>query len=230
MKQVIAAHGWAGDASVWSFWERSFTNRGWHWQSAERGYGGRAAVQPSWSEQSGERLLLCHSLGPHLLPTSTLEAADTIVLLGGFASFVSAGAAGRRQAIALRGMEARLGTAEEDGMLQKFLERCASPLPASALPAATLLSPLSDAGRQRLQQDLELLRNCNDLPVGWPRQARTLVIQGEEDAIVSRESQELLLERLQGQVSALIQLPGHGHALITAAVLKQVLTWLETGP
>ena len=114
-------------------------------------------------------------------------------------------------------------------MLQKFLERCASPLPASALPAATVLSPLSDTGRQRLQQDLKLLRHCNDLPVGWPRQARTLVIQGEEDAIVSRESQELLLERLQGQVSAQIQLPGHGHALITPAVLKQVLTWLETG-
>ena len=126
---------------MWSFWERSFTNRGWHWQSAERGYGGRAAVQPSWSEQSGERLLLCHSLGPHLLPTSTLEAANAIVLLGGFASFVPAGAAGRRQAIALRGMEACLGTTEEGGMLQKFLERCAFPLPASALPAATLWPP-----------------------------------------------------------------------------------------
>ena len=114
-------------------------------------------------------------------------------------------------------------------MLQKFLERCASPLPASALPPPPLLSPLSDAGRQRLQQDLKLLRDCNDLPVGWPKQARTLVIQGQEDAIVSRESQELLLERLQEQATTLIQLPGHGHALITPAVLKQVLTWLEEG-
>lgn len=229
MKQVIAAHGWAGDASVWSFWERCFTDKGWQWQSSDRGYGGQDAVEPSWSEQSRKRLLLCHSLGPHLLPARTLETADAIVLLGGFTSFVPAGPAGRRQAIALRGMEDRLGTAKEADMLQKFLERCASPLPASALPPPPLLSPLSDAGRQRLQQDLKLLRDCNDLPVGWPKQARTLVIQGQEDAIVSRESQELLLERLQEQATTLIQLPGHGHALITPAVLKQVLTWLEEG-
>ena len=52
MKQVIAAHGWAGDASVWSFWQRAFDAAGWQWRSVERGYGTEDCIQPSWSELS----------------------------------------------------------------------------------------------------------------------------------------------------------------------------------
>ena len=227
MKQVIAAHGWAGDASVWSFWQRAFEAAGWQWRSVDRGYGAEDCIQPSWSELSQKRLLICHSLGPHLLPPSTLAAADAIVLLGSFAVFVPAGAAGRRQAIALRGMATRLGTEEEGEMLKTFLQRCAAPSPPTALPPHPVLTQLSDAGRERLRDDLRLLRHCNDLPVGWPAQVRTLVVQGEQDAIVSAESQRLLIERLRGQPTDLIQLPQQGHALITPAVLKRVLDWVE---
>ena len=227
MKQVIAAHGWAGDASVWRVWQHSFVARGWQWQSVERGYGDLECVEPRWSAQSQVRLVIGHSLGPHFLSASTLAAADAIVLLGGFASFVPDGPAGRRLAMALRGMEARLGTNQEREMLQKFLERCAAPLPSTALPPQPLLHKLSDAGRQRLKQDLRLLRDCSDLPAGWPSKAPTLVVQGTQDAIVCSDSQALLLQRLQGQRTKLIQLPDQGHALITPAVLNHVLAWLE---
>ena len=230
MKQVIAAHGWAGDASVWNLWQHRFAARGWQWQSADRGYGGQDCVMPNWSDRSLKRLLVCHSLGPHLLPAPILAKADTIVLLGGFASFVPGGAAGRRQAIALRGMATRLGTAEEGQMLRKFLERCASPLPSTALPPQPQLHVLNDTGRERLRHDLTLLRDCSDLPLGWPKQARTLLVQGGQDAIVNRESQDLLLELLPERLTEVIQEPQLGHALITSAVLKRVLAWVEATP
>ena len=230
MRQVIAAHGWAGDASIWRTWQRDFEAQGWQWQSAERGYGGLPCLLPSWSGQARRRLVICHSLGLHLLTPSTLSAAQAIVILGGFTAFVPPGASGRPQARALRGMADRLGTPEEEAMLRKFLDRCASPLQAKALPPHPLLFKLGESGRQRLRNDLNLLRNCADLPEGWPKLARTLVVQGEQDAIVCPESQNLLLTALRNQRYELIRLPEHGHALITTAVLKTVLDWVEARP
>ena len=230
MRQVIAAHGWAGDASIWRTWQRDFEAQGWQWQSAERGYGGLPCLLPSWSGQARRRLVICHSLGLHLLTPSTLAAAQAIVILGGFTAFVPPGASGRPQARALRSMADLFGTPEEGAMLRKFVDRCASPLPATALPPHPLLFKLGESGRQRLRNDLNLLRNCADLPEGWPKLARTLVVQGDQDAIVCPESQSLLLTELRDQQTELIRLPEHGHALITPAVLKQVLAWIETRP
>tara|TARA_B100001057_G_scaffold42014_1_gene37625 strand:- start:226 stop:918 length:693 start_codon:yes stop_codon:yes gene_type:complete len=230
MRQVIAAHGWAEDASIWRTWKRDFEAHGWQWQSADRGYGGQPWLRPSWSGQAGQRLVICHSLGLHLLTPSTLAAAQAIVILGGFAAFVPPGASGRPQARALRSMADLFGTPEEGAMLRKFVDRCASPLPATALPPHPLLSQLGESGRQRLRNDLTLLRDCADLPEGWPKSARTLVVQGEQDAIVCPKSQDLLLKLLEEQQTELIRLPEHGHALITPVVLRQVLAWIETRP
>ena len=230
MKHVIAAHGWAGDASVWKAWQRGFEAQGWQWQSAERGYGGQPCLQPIWSQQDQQRLIICHSLGLHLLSPSTLAAAEAIVILGGFTAFVPPGGSGRRQARALRGMAERLGTPEEGAMLRTFLDRCASPMPATALPHHPVLTQLDDSGRERLRNDLTLLSHCSDLPDGWPQLARVLVVQGEQDAIVCPESQNLLLTALRNQRYELIRLPEHGHALITTAVLKTVLDWVEARP
>ena len=104
MNQVIAAHGWAGDATVWRGWQRRFEALGWHWDAVERGYGQREPHQPTWTGQPGQRLVIAHSLGMHLLPENILRRADAIVSLAGFAAFVPAGAAGRALAVALKGM------------------------------------------------------------------------------------------------------------------------------
>ena len=115
-------------------------------------------------------------------------------------------------------------------MLRTFLDRCASPMPATALPPHPVLSQLNESGRERLRHDLTLLSHCSDLPEGWPKLARVLVVQGEQDAIVCPQSQNLLLTALRDQQNELIRLPEHGHALITTAVLKTVLDWIEARP
>ena len=225
MNQVIAAHGWAGDAMVWRAWQQRFEARGWHWDAVERGYGQREPHQPSWAELPGQRLVIAHSLGLHLLPETVLQQADAVVSLAGFAAFVPAGAAGRALGVALKGMASCLGTSDEPAMLRKFLSRCASPLPLSALPNNPLLRGMHPSGRQRLRDDLVLLQHCRSLPGGWPEGASVLVVQGEQDAIVCPESRTQLLQALPPSRTDHLLRPDEGHAVVTPAVLDLVVRW-----
>ena len=230
MKQVIAMHGWAGGPTQWRSWQRLFEAESWHWTSGDRGYTRQQEVQVRWAETAAQRLLVCHSLGFHLLPTSVLAETTDLVLLGGFSRFIPEGAAGRRQRIGLMGMREAIGTVDEAKMLQRFRERAASPLPLSALPPDRLLQDLCPEGRERLQHDLILLSTCEGLPQGGPSQLRVLVLHGEADAVVSIESHRLLLQDLAQHLIEPAQvkvLQNCGHALITPPILSRVLTWLN---
>ena len=82
MKQVIAMHGWSGDSRSWRPWGRHFQNHGWIWQSGERGYGSLEPRQLHWQDDPDpaarqRRVVIAHSLGPHLLASPLLaEATD----------------------------------------------------------------------------------------------------------------------------------------------------------
>ena len=103
MMQVLAMHGWAGQAGAWSHWRQRFEDGGARWSSADRGYGGGEAVAPAWPPGTGRNLLIVHSLGLHLLPAAVLAQADAVVLLGSFSAFVPQGRSGRAVAAALKG-------------------------------------------------------------------------------------------------------------------------------
>ena len=112
-------------------------------------------------------------------------------------------------------------------MLRTFLQRCALPHPVTALPAQPLLQGLASPGRERLQEDLVLLRHCQQLPADWPEQAAVLVVQGEQDAIVCDRSRKALLQDLPSGQFQQISLPDDGHALVTPSVLALVQNWVE---
>ena len=111
-------------------------------------------------------------------------------------------------------------------MLERFLDKAASPHARSALPPAPLLQGLTSLGRQRLQQDLELLARCQSLPTGWPEAVPVLVVQGEQDAVVHAASAQQLIDDLGAQPLTLHRDPNWGHALITPTVLSVVQQWL----
>ena len=226
MMQILAMHGWAGHAGAWSHWCQGFEAGGSLWTSANRGYGGEAPVQPAWSPSSNRKVLIAHSLGLHLLPAAVLAQADAVVLLGSFSAFVPSGRAGRGVAAALQGMQAALGTDQELAMLDRFLDKAASPHARSALPPSPLLKGLTVRGRQRLKQDLELLTQCRTLPLGWPGDVPVLVVQGEQDAVVHAASAQQLIDDLEHQPTTLHRDAAWGHALITPAVLSVVQRWL----
>ena len=84
---------------------------------------------------------------------------------------------------------------------------------------------------ERLREDLDVLTTCRGLPMGCPDIERALVLQGEEDAIVSLDVHQQLVEdllnRWPGSRTCVSVIPAHGHALITPGVLDEVLRWLS---
>ena len=227
MKQIIAMHGWAGHAGLWNHWRRMLEPQGWAWQSAERGYGPAPMHIPQWHSTPGERVVIAHSLGLHLLPGDRLNEATAVVLLGCFTTFAEAGKAGRATRAGLQGMQAALGSASEQDMLRRFFNKASAPLSVDAFPPSPVLGALSDSGRNQLNEDLGLLGSCRQLPMAWPRQARVLVVRGMKDAVVSATCHQQLLDALSNQTIQVHCDPSSGHALITPRVLRIVDQWLQ---
>lgn len=224
--EVIAMHGWAGDARCWEPWRTATEPLGWHWQTGERGYGRLPPREPRWSDTTARRLVIGHSLGPHLVPSAVLDAAEAVVLLASFSAFVPPDRAGRRTRAALAGMAASLDDEMRTRtMLENFMGKVAEPQPTELLPPGPVDGPLDEINRARLRGDLDLLGRCAALPDGFPRGARVLIVEAETDRIVEPEARALLRAALpQADV---ITLPGVGHALLAGDVMKRVVEWVE---
>jgi len=185
--------------------------------------------KPAWprqSEQCKERILIAHSLGPHLVATEILRESSTIVLLASFATFVPPGRAGRRGRAALAGMAASLGEEERArAMLTNFMMKVAEPQSSDRLPTGPLDGALDETNLARLRADLDLLARCDGLPDGFPSGARVLIVEAEEDRIVEPAARTLLREALPA--AEVIALPGVGHGLLASDVIGRVVAWVE---
>jgi pimeloyl-[acyl-carrier protein] methyl ester esterase len=230
--QLIAMHGWGGDSANWSPWRRASPPRPWLWRCGERGYGGAAPHSPSWGSE-GRRVVLAHSLGPHLVRPEVLAGAEAVVLLASFGRFVPPGRGGRRLRVALEGMAASLADTPDEAtasrraqaMLRAFLARAAAPDPEALLPSGPADQPVGPQGRQQLRQDLALLVGSTGLPEGWPRGVPVLLVEAGADGILDPEAQALLRESLPE--AKRIGFPEAGHALLRAELIPVVFEWLE---
>ena len=226
--QLIAMHGWAGDAQGWEPFHNAWSDRGWAWQCGERGYGGQTPRPVAWERGQGLKLVIAHSLGPHLLPAAVLAQADAVVLLASFGRFVPEGPSGRRLRSAMAAMASQLAGPEASTMLQTFMERAAAPQPPSLLPAGIAAATLSESGRQRLAEDLDLLAATAGLPPGFPLQARVLIVESGEDQIVSPQARQQLRSLLPAADT--LVLAGVGHCLLSPALMPTVCGWIEGLP
>jgi pimeloyl-[acyl-carrier protein] methyl ester esterase len=230
--QLIAMHGWAGAACHWTPWQAASAVLPITWHCGERGYGGEPPVAPSWGPH-GRRVLLGHSLGPHLLPPEVLARAEAVILLAGFGRFVPEGRAGRPCRTALAGMAAALAdgpdeasaAARAQAMLAAFLARVAAPDPLELLPPGLADAPVGPLARQRLRDDLARLAACNGLPAGWPSTVPVLLVEAGADGIVTPEAQALLRQSLPA--AEVHRFPGAGHAFLQAPLIPLVLEWLQ---
>ena len=132
MNQIIAMHGWCYDSSTWIKWEKHFKERGWLWQSMERGYGNRHPVQPKWinkkeASENFQQVVISHSLGSHLIGNKILEEATAVALISSFSQFIPKGSQSRALKAGLKGMQRCLGTSEEQKMLTNFDKKVKRP-------------------------------------------------------------------------------------------------------
>ena len=228
--EVIAVHGWAGDSRAWAPWATLARQQGWAFRCVERGYGPLEPALPHWDPASRRRIVIAHSLGPHLLPATTWREASGAVLLTSFAAFVPPGREGRALAAGLRGMAAQLETGEAAAaaMLRQFFVKVADPCPAADLPEGPLEQGIGAEGRKRLLDDLGLLAHCNALPEGFPEGIPVLVVEARDDRIVCEQSRALLRQALP--TATVWSLERAGHGLLAAAGLRSaVLEWITDG-
>ena len=238
MKQVIAMHGWSGDSHSWVPWIRHFTHHHWSWQSGERGYGKRQEQMPCWQDDQDpielqRRVVIAHSLGPHLLPDAVFTNATDVVLLASFSRFVPHGAKGRALNTGLKSMRRCLGSDAEAEMLTTFLTRAAAPSPPVGLPHGPIHEGLSSEGRQRLADDLDRLIASAELPLGLQATSRVLVVEAEQDAIVVPAARQELRDAVQTRLQRPAELwlmPGSGHALLVPDLLMRIQRWLDQLP
>jgi pimeloyl-[acyl-carrier protein] methyl ester esterase len=196
--------------------------------TGERGYGELPPRVPDWSRHSAEtrRLVIGHSLGPHLVPPEALHEAEAVVLLASFTAFVAPGRAARRTRAALAGMAASLDDEERaHTMLNHFMIKVAAPQSPELLPPGPVDGPLTADNLSRLREDLGLLERCAGLPEGFPQGARVLIVEAEEDRIVEPAARAMLRATLPA--ADLITLPGVGHALLAGDVIARVVEWVE---
>ena len=238
MKQVIAMHGWSGDSHAWMPWIRHFKHHNWSWQSGERGYGLRQEHMPFWQDdhdsiEQQHRVVIAHSLGPHLLPDSVFANANAVVLLASFSRFVPQGPQGRALNTGLKSMRRCLGSEDEAEMLKTFLKRAAAPSPPDGLPRGPIHEGLSSEGRQRLADDLDRLIASEELPLGLQATTKVLVVEAEKDAIVvpaaRQELRDAVETRLQHPAEHWL-IPGSGHALLVPDLLMRIQRWLDQPP
>lgn len=229
--QVLAMHGWGGDSRGWAPWGELAAQRGWQLHTGERGYGALPPQQPHWEPGSQHRILLGHSLGPHLLEPGLWTGATAAVLLASFAGFVPEGRAGRPLRTALNGMAAQLEQGDGPAMLASFLERVAFPFSGDQLPEGPLQQGIGAAGTARLLQDLQRLAATTGLPEGLqaalPRRLPVLIVEAEDDQIVCAASRAQLRALLPE--ATVISLPRAGHGLLGAGVPAAVLNWIADG-
>ena len=221
---LIALHGWAGDSRAWQPWAELAAARGWRFSTAERGYGTLPPHQPAWDPEAERRVVIGHSMGPHLLPAAVWQQATTAVLLASFAAFVPAGPAGRRTRAALQAMDERLQAGDATAMLREFFKEAAAPHPPSALPLGPLEQGISTAGEERLLADLRQLGQTADLPAGFPHQASQLIVEAADDRIVHPASRAALREALPAATVWTLQ--AAGHCLLDPDLPARVLAWI----
>ena len=179
------------------------------------------------------RVVIAHSLGPHLLPDAVLAQATDVVLLASFSRFVPEGPKGRALKTGLKSMLRCLGSDAEAEMLTTFLRRAAAPSPPDGLPRGPIQEGLSIEGRQRLSDDLDRLIASAELPVGLQDTTRVLVVEAAQDSIVVPAARQELRDALQARLQHPAEhlcLSGSGHALLVPDLLIRIQRWLDQAP
>jgi pimeloyl-[acyl-carrier protein] methyl ester esterase len=193
---------------------------------------------PFWQDDQDpielqRRVVIAHSLGPHLLPDAVFANATDVVLLASFSRFVPQGPKGRALNTGLKSMRHCLGSDTEAAMLTTFLMRAAAPAPPDGLPRGPIHEGLSRQGRQRLTDDLDRLIASAELPPGLQATSKVLVVEAEQDAIVVPAARQ----ELRNAVETRLQHPaehwfirGSGHALLVPDLLMRIQRWLDQIP
>ena len=232
MKQIITQHGWGLDKSFWDSYKIEFQKNQWHWQDNERGYFSKNVKQAKWIKNNFNnqiKMVLCHSLGFHLIERNLLDEASHIVFINSFNNFLPSSK--KRDLIyrSLKRMEKKIIAFQAEDMLKEFIRRSFSPNDININFQNMFYKDLENLNNTLLLNDLKKLYTYKNSLKSFKKNCNVIVINSKKDLILDKDSSNNFIELLNKALTkkpTLIELSNQGHCLTNLnlyQIIKQTL-------
>ena len=219
MNQVITQHGWGLDQSFWDSYKNEFQKNGWYWQDNERGYFSKNVNQSKWIKSNLNnqiKMVLCHSLGFHLIQENLLDEASHIVFINSFNNFLPSNKQRKLIYRSLKIMEKKIMSFETKDVLKEFLRRSFSPNHMTIDFQNIFYKNLKYLNNNLLLNDLKKLYTDTNSLKSFEKNCNVIIINSKNDLILEQDSSDDFIELLKKTLNkkpTLIELDNQGHCL-----------------
>ena len=219
MNQVITQHGWGLDQSFWDNYKIEFKKNRWHWQDNERGYFSKNVNQSKWIKNNLNdqiRMVLCHSLGLHLIQRNVLNEATHLVCINSFNDFLPSSKKRNLIYKSLKRMEQKIISFEAKEMLKKFIHRSFFPNDMNINFENMFLKNLESLNNNLLLNDLKKLYSDKNSLESIQKNCIVIIINSKNDLILDEDSSNNFIKLLNKTLTkkpTLIELSNQGHCL-----------------
>ena len=234
MNQVITQHGWGLDHNVWIKLKNKFIQNDWLWQDNERGYYSALSNRVNWIKEDSDKtikVVLCHSLGIHLIEKKILKEATHIVLINSFNNFIPNNNESKITIKSLKRMEKKINSKEIKLMLEKFITKSFKPNEIDQDFSSIFQSNLNEININLLLEDFQKLYSRYKTFSLFKKNTDVLMIKSKNDQILKEyacdEFVELLNKR-QINKPKLVQLDKQGHIINNIDILKIIEDWIKS--
>lgn len=201
--RFLTYHGWGFDANCWVPWKNKLEQYG-VFDPYDRGYFGEPS-EPRRIKGEETLIVLTHSFGLHWCDPVFFEAADLLVIFGGFLRFHPQTARFRRRSRLVLQQMINEFEVRPEKVLADFYRNCYAPRDAPDTEVEHL-------DHDRMLNDLKLLHEAR-LDSDLPERAETIcILHGADDYIVPKSRGREIYNRLQHKARYLEVRMG-GHAL-----------------
>ena len=232
MNQIISQHGWGLDQSMWNKVKEEFIRQNWIWQDNNRGYYSDPHVKVNWIKDDSEnnkKVVICHSLGIHLIGKEILREASHIVLINSFYNFIPSNNESKITMRTLLRMEKKINSGEVRFMLEEFISRSFMPNQVDIKFKSIFNLKLKQINLKNLLKDFQKLYLQKSTFSLFSKNTDILVIKSKNDLILKDYASDefvYLLNNSQINKPKLVQIEGQGHLIDNSCIVKILKDWL----
>ena len=230
MKQIITQHGWGLDKDIWINIKREFSNEDWIWKDNERGYFSYETNSHQWEElYEHEKIILCHSLGIHLIKKNLFKEATHIVLINSFDSFIPPNKKSTLTIKTLKKMEKKINPKLVRSMLEEFINRSFLPNSVDKEFISKYKKNLKEINISLLIEDFQKLYLVNSIKKIFPKNTKFLFFKSLNDFILPEDSIDNFINEISFSYqnkTKLIKLENQGHLFSEISISNQIKDWI----
>jgi len=231
MNQIISQHGWGLDSSFWKYLKNQFILNNWLWQDNERGYFFSNVQNSQWAKKETKNFLkvvICHSLGIHLIEKELIASASHVVLINSFCNFIPNNMHKELTIKSLKRMEKKMDSYESIEMLKEFLHRSFLPNNINKNFLEKYIPKLQNINTPILKNDFKKLYFEGEFNKLFSKNCSILIIKSKNDHILRESSANNLiriLNKTQIKKPKVVELTNQGHIIDNLDIFKIIADW-----